>query len=602
MLIQTIVAAIFLGISAQVVAHRYRIPPILPLLITGMICGPAGLKLFDPAVLGHGLEVIIHLGVAVILFEGGLSLDLAQLRRVGGALGRLLTLGAAVTGVGAAWLAKSCTGMSWPTAALFGAIVTVTGPTVVAPLLRHLIAPKKVRTVLVSEGLIIDPIGAILAYLVLQWIERSGLAPRPLFLEILWLIGVGCTLGYVAGSLASLAIRARFLANEHRNLVILALLWGSFFIAEHEAPQSGILASVVMGLTVSAARLPDVSPLKAFKGQLTVLVISVLFILLSGGLDLGVIYELGLGGAGVVAGLILLVRPLAVLVSMRRDFDWRELSLLALTAPRGIVAAAVASLAAIQLHASGRGADAERLEGLVYLVILTTCIWATMVAKWLPRWLGYADDPSRRRILLVGAHALSAAFGRRLVENGFWVTVVDGVASKLQRLDTSGLSTVCGDARDAGTYDEGGLERDGIVVAMTHNDELNVLAAELARDEFGIEHPAILLRNSPSELGSHRRAWIDLVGGAELELNLWTDRLEAGEAEVKNWIKTSDEQVAKLRAWLKQQNPEVIVLCAWRSNRPTFAVEEWESGSQVTLLATTQVWNELEAEAPPDPT
>lgn len=601
MLIQTIVAAIFLGILAQVVAHRYRIPPILPLLITGMACGPAGLHLFDPSILGHGLEAIIHLGVAVILFEGGLSLDLAQLRRVGGALGNLLTLGAAVTGVGAAWLAHACTGMSWPTAALFGAIVTVTGPTVVAPLLRHLIAPKKVRTVLVSEGLIIDPIGAILAYLVLQWIERSGLAPRPLFLEIVWLIGVGCALGYLAGNLACMAIRGRFLSSEHRNLVILALLWGCFLVAEHEAPQSGILASVVMGLTVSAARLPDVSPLKAFKGQLTVLVISVLFILLSGGLDLGVVFQLGLGGAGVVAGLILLVRPLAVVVSMRRDFDWRELTILGLTAPRGIVAAAVASLAAIQLRAGGRDTDARLLEGLVYLVILTTCIWATVMAKWLPRWLGYADDPSRKKILLVGAHALSVAFGRRLAENGYWVTLVDGVASKLSRLGPPEMNAVCGDARDAGTYDEGGLERDGIVVAMTHNDELNVLAAELVRDEFGIEHPAILLRNSPSELGSHRRAWIDLVGGAEVDLNLWTDRLEAGEAEVRNWVKTSDEQAAKLRGWLKQQPQDVVVLCSWRRGRPAFASQKWEEEGQVTVLATKEVWNSLDAESPPTP-
>ncbi len=597
MLVQTIVVAAFLGILAQVVAHRFKLPAILPLLLTGIACGPAGLQLFEPGVLGHFLEVIIHLGVAVILFEGGLSLDFRQLRRVGDAVSNLLTLGVVVTGVGAAWLAKGCTGISWSAAALFGAVVTVTGPTVIAPLLRHMIAPKRVRTLLLSEGLMIDPIGAILAYMVLQWIERSGLAFRPLVFELVTLAGVGCILGYVAGTLAILAIRERFLAEEHRNLVILALLWGSFLVAEIYAPQSGILASVVMGLTVSAAKLPDLSPLKAFKGQLTVLIISILFILLSGQLDLNAIYDLGIGGVGVVAGLTFLVRPLSVLLSLRKGFNWRERSMLALIAPRGIVAAAVASLSAIQLRSSGHELDARLLEGLVYLVILTTCIWATLVAAFLPRLLGYASDPSRRRILLVGSHPLSAAFGATLAQNGFNVTVIDGVADKLKRLRSVGLNTVRGDARDAATYDEGGVERDGIVVAMTPNDALNLLAAELVRDEFGVEHPAVILREPSSELGSIRRAWLDLVGGKEIDLNRWNEELESGEAMVADWEPKSKGQRTQLRSLLRQEADHIVTLCAWRDGRPHFNSKDWENENKLTLLATPAIWLELNPEA-----
>ncbi len=596
MLVQTIVAAAFLGVLAQVVAHRFKLPAILPLLVVGMACGPAGLALFEPAVLGHGLEVIIHLGIAVILFEGGLSLDLHQVRRNGAALGRLLSVGVAVTGVGAAWLAHGCTGMAWPTAALFGAVVTVTGPTVIAPLLRHLIAPKRVRTVLLSEGLMVDPIGAMLAYLVLQWIERSGLGVRPLLLDIVNLALVGGVLGFVAGKLAALAIRGRYLAAEHRNLVTLALLWGSFLVAEHQAPQSGIMASLVMGLTVAATPLPDVSPLRAFKGQLTVLVISVLFVLLSGRLDLAAIADLGWGGVCVVAGLVLLVRPVAVFLSLRGAFDWRELTMISLLAPRGIVAAAVASLSAIQLRSGGSETDARLLEGLVYLVILVTCVWATLGAGILPRILGYADDPSRRRIVLIGAHPLSSALAERLAAGGYLVSLVDAVAAKLQAYAGPQTSAVRGDARDAATYEEAGLERDGMVVAMTPNDDLNVLTAELARDEFGVEHPAVVLKRLHSDFGALRRAFMDLVGGQEIDVGAWNEALESGAAEVRDWY--PGESGPGLREVLRQHPGEVVALCAFEDGRPVFGSRDWEKQSHLVLLATREAWRALSA-APP---
>ena len=245
-LLETIVIAITLGIVAQVVAHRYKLPAILPLLLFGMGAGPFGLGVIDPKLLGHGMEVLIHLGVAIILFEGGLHLEPRHLRQVGSSIRNLLIIGTLVTAVGAAALAHYLTGISWATASLFGAIVTVTGPTVIAPLLRHMIAPKKVRTILLSEGLLIDPIGAVLAYLVLQWIGRSGtgLGLKPLFFELLTLTATGAVLGYVAGMLAIWVVRDRHMAGENRNLVILTVLWAFFLAAEHQAPQSGILAAV----------------------------------------------------------------------------------------------------------------------------------------------------------------------------------------------------------------------------------------------------------------------------------------------------------------------------------------------------------------------
>lgn len=597
-LLITVVAAVFLGILAQVIAHRFKLPAILPLLLLGMGFGPSAIGLLEPSSLGHGLEVVLHLGVAVILFEGGLSLDLRQLRQVGPSLGNLLSIGMIVTWLGAAVLAHYITGVSWPTAMLFGAIVTVTGPTVISPLLRHMVAPKPVRTLLMSEGLMIDPIGAVLAYLVLQWIEHTDVGILGLAGDMVVLTIVGSLSGIVAGFLAVQSVKRRFLSDELKNLVILALLFGSFVLAEYFAETSGILASVVMGLMVSYAELPDLSPLKAFKGQLTVLFISVLFILLSGQLDLGAMRALGWQGGLVVAGLIFLVRPLSVLISVVPSaLDWKEKSLLALTAPRGIVAAAVASLSAIQLRSSGAFEDAKMLEGLVYLVILVTCTWATIMAGWLPRALGYYGDSSRRRLVLVSANGLSLALARLFDELGWTVVVVDSARSKLKNLG-EGIIGIREDARDASAFERAGVERDCEVWALTPNDELNLLIAELVRDEFGVEHPTVTLQRTSEEFGTLRRAWLDLLADRDLDWPVWTRRLEEGRASLRTIDSVTDgPTLQRLLELVGRQADHIVPLFAWREERPQTGIDLAEPSryDRYTLLVTGRGADEVGA-------
>ncbi len=602
-ILETVVGAIFLGILAQVLAGRYKLPAILPLLLFGMAAGPFGLKLLEPSALGHDwLEVIIHLGVAVILFEGGLSLDPRQLRQVSVPVRNLLTFGTLVTGVGAASLAHFLTGVSWGTAALFGAIVTVTGPTVIAPLLRHMVAPKKVRTILVTEGLMIDAIGAVLAYLVLLWIGSADLDLRSLAVRLLTLSATGAILGFAAGSLAVLVIRYRHMSDELRNLVILALLLAGFLLAERQASQSGILASVVMGLTVSAADTPNLSQLKMFKGQLTILLISVLFILLSGQLDLGAVRGLGLEGLLVVAGLILFVRPLSVFLSIPpRHLDFKQRLLLALTAPRGIVAAAVASLSAIQLRAAGNSDDAAALEGLVYLVIVVTCTWATVAAGLLPRWLGYVDDPTRRRTVLVGASPLPAALARSLGAEGWTPVVVDSVPAKLASFRDRRITAISGDAREASTYERAGVERDSHVLALTPNDELNLLIAELVREEFGVEHPVVVLQRPSAEFGHLRRGWVDLLSHQQLDVKRWNRRLEDGEASIETVeLAVGEDSQHAFRSLLLERPEDVVLLCTWDHGRPSFdwPEEEADNLGRVTVLCVAGAQPQLDALAP----
>ncbi len=583
MIITTLVAAVALGIAAQIVADRFQLPAILPLLVLGIFSGPDGLRLVHPEALGATLEPLIHLGVAIILFEGGLSLDPQRLARVGAPVRNLLTIGVIVTGLGAAWCARVVVGLPWAGAAVFGAVMVVTGPTVIVPLLRHMIAPAKVKTILLSEGLIVDPIGAALAYLALQWVERAGIPPRELLVEITTLVATGAVIGFVAGAVTKGFLRSRMVSGELRNLSILALLFVCYLAAERQAPQSGILAAMVMGLTVSASELPDLTSVKAFKGQLTTLAISVLFILLGAQLDLTDVVNLGWRGVLVVAALIMLVRPVAVAISVwPSHLDWRGRTTVALTAPRGIVAAAVASLAARELQKIGM-TEGPSMEGLAYLAIIATCIWSTTSAILLPWLLGYTKDPSRRRAVLVGANALTENLAGLLSADGSTAVVVDSVSWRLDRFRTSGFSTVSGDARESNTYEEAGLERDNLVVSLTTNDALNLLVAEVVHAEFGVEHPAVALQRPPEGLGRRTRGWIDLLGGRDCDVPTWIRRLENATARRLAIDPNNPEAMMLLREVERESPHDVARLAGLQGNRVRLRVDD-ESLEQLDRL------------------
>jgi NhaP-type Na+/H+ or K+/H+ antiporter len=587
-ILTTFVAAVALGIAGQVIAERFQLPAILPLLLLGILCGPGGIGLVHPAAFGDALEALIHLGVAIILFEGGLSLDPNRLAKVGVPVRNLLTIGVAVTAVGAAWLAHTLTGMSWSASALFGAVVTVTGPTVIVPLLRHMIAPREVKTILVSEGLIVDPIGAILAYVVLAWIQRAGIPFRELVGALATLAASGIILGFATGALARLVLRSRVVSGELRNLSILALVMVCYLAAEHQAHQSGILAAMVMGFTISAAELPDLVSVKAFKGQLTILLISVLFILLSAQLDLGGVFDLGWRGVLVVAGLIVLVRPVAVALSIwPPQLEWRGRVMIGLTAPRGIVAAAVASLGARQMSSAGIAGGAA-MEGLVYLAILATGAWSTLVALVLPRVLGFTTDPTRRRAVLVGANALSDVLARHLAAAARTTLVIDAVSWRLDRFRAAGLLAVVGDARDASVYEDAGVERDSLVVAATTNDELNLLVAELVRAEFGVEHPVVAIQSPPDELGRRSRAWVDLLGGGATDVPRWIRRIENEQVTELTIDPTASEATAALHAAEQELPTGVLRLIGYQGDEPALEVGDDRLGQldRLTLLVT----------------
>jgi hypothetical protein len=310
-------------------------------------------------------------------------------------------------------------------------------------------------------------------------------------------------------------------------------------------------------------------------------------VLLSAQLDLNAMLALGWGGVAVVLGLTFLVRPLAVMLSVHGEqhLGFKERILLAMTAPRGIVAAAFASLAARQLDRAGT-AGGSMLEGLVYLVILTSGAWATLMAVVLPHWLGYRHDPSRRLTVLVGSSPLTIALASLLSERGRKAVILDSSRNRLAVARSEGARAQIGDARDAASYERIGVESDASVLALTPNDELNLLIAELVREDFGIEHPVVALQQPSDEFGTKRRAWIDQLGERPVALPRWSQRLETDQAEILTVVVSSEEFRDQVEDFIEENATSVVVLCGWKGDLPRFGkvMENFASFDEVSLL------------------
>ncbi|MEL7522853.1 MAG: sodium:proton antiporter, partial [Cyanobacteria bacterium J06553_1] len=368
-----IIIVVLAGISAQIVGEYLKVPSIVFLLIFGILLGSSSLDILHPQDLGVGLEVLVALSVAIILFEGGLNLELRELGKVSGSLRNLVTIGTLITliggGMAAHWLAE----FPWSIAFLYASLVVVTGPTVIGPLLKQVRVDRQVATLLEGEGVLIDPVGAILAVVVLNTILNTNAAPLDIMSGLLLRLGIGSVVGGLGGWLLGLLLKqTNSISDELKNLVVLAGVWGLFGLSQTLRSESGLMATVVAGIVVKASALPEERLLKRFKGQLTVLCVSVLFILLAADLSIASVFALGWGSVLAVAVLMVVVRPISVAVcTWNSDLNWRQKAFLAWVAPKGIVSASVASLFAILLTEKGiNGGDA--IKALVFLTILMT--------------------------------------------------------------------------------------------------------------------------------------------------------------------------------------------------------------------------------------
>ena len=395
----TLAIALAAGAAAQSLASQVRLPGIVLLLAAGAALGPEVAGWIDPSALGGGLVHLVEFGVAVVLFQGGLNLDLEHLRRQESVIWRLVSAGALGTLAGAAILARFVLGWEWRTAVLFGSVVIVTGQTVVGPLLHGIGLRRRPRTLLEAEAVLLDPIGALLATLVLQAVTVPAVgALASEAVAVAGSIAFGLLAGIVVGLVLAGAVRSRIaVAAGYESVVVLTAVVLAYELSDLLVAQSGLTAVVVAGV-VFANTCPNVDPgLRTFTNPLTVVLVGTLVLLLAADVSLSDVRALGAGGLAVVAGLVLLVRPLGVLAATAGlGLDGRERAFLAWLAPRGLVAAVVASMVASTLDGAG-AAEGGPLRALVFLTIAGSVVLAGLTARPAAWALGLLG-PERERV------------------------------------------------------------------------------------------------------------------------------------------------------------------------------------------------------------
>jgi NhaP-type Na+/H+ or K+/H+ antiporter len=484
----TVCLAMAIGIAAFIVGGRLRIPPIVPLLVFGMAAGPGFLGVVHPDSLGPEVMRSLVLGaVLVILFEGSLSLRMDSFRSHGGPITRLVTIGAAVTWLGSLLACHYVLGVPWRASVIIGAVVVVTGPTVVVPLLRTVRPSAKLREVLRWEGILIDPIGAIAAIVTFEFIQAGASATiGEAFVDYLLRCGVGVALGVLGGIAIDRGLRSKALVRRELSTPFaLAVMLACAVGAEAIAHESSLFTAPVAGVVLAALAPPRLDEIERFNGEATTLLLAVLFTLLAASVDPALMRDLGWGALGLL-GVLQLVRIACAIVSTTgTGLSWPERLFIGWMAPRGIVAASVASIFGAKLVASGLP-GAEQIVPVTFVVIMGTVIIQGLLARRVGMWLGVLAPP-QRNVVIAGATPFGVALALALGEAGIEAVVVDRNARKASWAEDLGALVYEGDVLSPATYADLDLDATGAYLASTSSDKVNGLAAHLASDIIGEE-------------------------------------------------------------------------------------------------------------------
>ncbi|BAY26998.1 sodium/hydrogen exchanger [Calothrix sp. NIES-2100] len=580
------VTAVFAGISAQVLAAYLRVPSIVLLLLLGILLGSDGIGLLHPHSLGTGLEVIVALATAIILFEGGLNLDLRELGRVSVSLQLLVTLGTLVTLLGGSMAAHWLGEFPWSIAFLYASIIVVTGPTVINPLLKQINVDRQVATLLEGEGVLIDPVGAILAFVVLDTILNGDADPVNAIIGLLMRFCIGGAIGAAGGYLMSLIFkRANFLSFELKNLVVLAILWGLFTLAQTIRSESGVMTTVVAGAVFANSSVPEERLLRHFKGQLTILSVSVLFILLAADLSIASVFALGWGSLFTVLVLMFVVRPINILLcTWNSDLNWRQKLFLSWVAPRGIVAASVASLFAISLTQRGiNGGDA--IKALVFLTIIMTVVCQGLTAGQIAKWLQITSKEATGAVI-VGCNPLSLLIARFFQERGENVVMIDTDPDCFTQAEAQNLRVIASSALDTAVLEEAGLASMGTFLAMTSNGEVNFVLAQRAAEEFNPPRVLAVYPRDP-QANSSATSKVNQAFVSDLAIKTWNEYLNDGRVKLGTTTLNELEFPSQLGHIQEKIRTGILVpLLLEREQRLQVMPvhQEWEVGDRIIYL------------------
>lgn len=485
--ITLVISGLFLvGFVAQWFAWRSRLPAILFLLASGLILGP-GTDIFDPdALLGDLLFPFVSLSVAIILFEGALTLKFSEVKQLGMVVQRLVSVGAIICWFAASAACYFLFEVHLGIAILFGAITVVTGPTVIVPMLRTVRPSPKIAKILRWEGIVIDPIGALLAVVVFEFLAslHTGHAISHSVKTFVLVILVGLSLGSLSGLVFGWLMKNRWIPEYLLNLATITLVFCVFTVSNSLSHESGLLAVTVMGMWLANTKGLHIEEILNFKENLSILLISGLFILLAARISPSDITQIGWAAIALLASLQFIARPLSVLAStFGSDLSWRERVLLGWIAPRGIVAAAVSALFAIRLQENNID-GAHMLVPLTFCVIVGTVLLQSITAKPLANLLG-VSQASPQGFLIIGANSVARTIGKALKDNGIDVLLCDSDWSAIRNARMQGLPTFYGNPVSEYADQKIDLVGIGNMMGLSPFGELNTVASLRYRTEFG---------------------------------------------------------------------------------------------------------------------
>jgi NhaP-type Na+/H+ or K+/H+ antiporter len=500
--LQTTVLAMVFGVTSYTLARKLRIPAILFYLLAGLAAGPMGLGLINTSELGPALLTLVEIAVAIILFEGGLSLKSQEFQSIPAAIRRILILTIPLTALSAFVLSWQVMGLSWDIAVVFGALIVVTGPTVIGPLLKSISLTPRLEILLLWESIWGDVIGVLLTALALEFLflaKASSVGSMGLELSLLILDGL--VIGFIGGFLLGRFILpwASHLGDRGiPGIITFTAALAIFYLANLLKGSAGPLAVAVAGFVLSQQRGTYLQGVRHFKDQISVIFIATLFVLLSAHVNLfdfsGQFWTMLL--VAIVLGAI--VRPLAVFLSLiGTGISFKEQLYIGLIGPRGIVALAAASYAALMVP--GRETEMSLLMNAVFVIIFFSGAFTTLAGRSLASWLKLTVSMTRSGLLVAGANPFSlklVEFARKYVPVAF----LDTNRFSCQLLEDSGHTTVCPDVLDDQVYEQAKEEGYDRLLALTHDDALNQLICEKAAIHLGEEHVAMAQGNSSEGL------------------------------------------------------------------------------------------------------
>ncbi|QFT63205.1 sodium:proton antiporter [Roseivivax sp. THAF30] len=546
-----------LGVGSQWLAWRLRMPAIVLMLVAGLVVGP-GLGLLDPSRdFGNLLQPMIAIAVAIILFEGGLTLHFAGLRDAATGVKRLVVLGAPLGWAFSAGTLHYVAGLSWATSAVFGGIMIVTGPTVIAPLLRQARLRRRPAALLQWEAIVNDPVGALAAVLafeiviVVQTATGAGQAVADLVIGI----AVATLLGLAAGWGTARAFGRGMVPEYMKVPVLFVLVLGVFGVSDWVLHEAGLLAVTLMGILIANVELPSYTELRRFKEQATVMLVSGVFILLAANMDRETLMALDLRALLFVLAVIFVARPAAVLLSLAFSGVPRaERMLIALTGPRGVVLVAVAGLFGERLADIGIE-DGAQMAPLAFALVAATVVLHGFTLSPLARALGLtaADRPG---VMIVGGSPWSVALARALKGIGLPVIIVDPNYMHLRAAREAEIETYFGDLLSEDAEHRLDLVRYEQVIAATDNDAYNTLVTTDLGPEFGREKVFQLKRSKDS---SARHALPATLGGRPIGPN--ETYLEAN-ARIRDGWEFRATKLSKeftLSQW-REKNPKAFIV------------------------------------------